>query len=307
MKTQTGFRTLHLAIALLLIFTGGALASCNATAEAEPRIAHTVTPQPIAVAPSATATSTTPPTVPPPVTPTTAPTATSTPTPSATLTPTATPTATPVPQCFERIPDTDNLLTIVTLTYGLSRDYEPQDLVKLDSQLPIAITLGYPTEIREPALQPLVDLINAMQADGLNPFIISGYRSYASQAIAYAKWKEKYPDTASILSARPGFSEHQLGTTVDFGSPELESIVGEDLEFHTYFYQTREGQWLAENAHRFGWTLSYPRDAFELTGFFYEPWHFRYVGVEMATALYEEDTFLTAYLLDTYPVPCIPE
>ncbi|MCO5183835.1 MAG: M15 family metallopeptidase [Anaerolineae bacterium] len=307
MKAKLDFRCFKLATALLLLCMSGTLIACNATVEAERSTAQTATPLPVTDTPSVTPTRTPPPTVPPPATPTTAATATPTPTPEATPTSTAIPTATPIPLCSERIPDADNLLTIVTLTYGISREYEPQDLVKIDSQLPFAVTLGYPTEIREPALQPLVDLIAAMQAEGLNPFIISGYRSYASQAIAYAKWKEKYPDTASILSARPGFSEHQLGTTVDFGSPELASIVGEEIEFHTYFYQTSEGKWLAENAHKYGWTLSYPRDAFELTGFFYEPWHYRYVGVELATMLHEEETFLTSYLLDTYPVPCIPE
>lgn len=306
MKAKLDFRCFKLA-ALLLLCMSGTLIACNATVEAERSTAQTATPLPVTDTPSVTPTRTPPPTVPPPATPTTAATATPTPTPEATPTPTATPTATPIPLCSERMPDANNLLTIVTLTYGISREYEPQDLVTIDSQLPFAVTLGYPTEVRESALQPLVDLIAAMQAEGLNPFIISGYRSYASQAIAYAKWKEKYPDTASILSARPGFSEHQLGTTVDFGSPELASIVGEEIEFHTYFYQTSEGKWLTENAHKYGWTLSYPRDAFELTGFFYEPWHYRYVGVELATMLHEEETFLTAYLFNTYPVPCIPE
>jgi len=149
-------------------------------------------------------------------------------------------------------------------------------------------------------------MVEDMQAAGLRLFIISGYRSYASQAIAWNKWLAREGDRGAIVSAPPGHSEHQLGTTVDFGSPELEEIVGEEIEFHTYFFRTREGLWLAENAPKYGFTLSYPRQAFDLTGFYYEPWHYRYVGVELATHLHQTGSFLTEYQLLTQEPPCIP-
>jgi D-alanyl-D-alanine carboxypeptidase len=150
-------------------------------------------------------------------------------------------------------------------------------------------------------------MIGDMEAAGLQPQVISGYRSYAAQAIAWAKWNESHPDTAAIVSAPPGHSEHQLGTTVDFGSPELPEIVGEeDIQFHTYFYKTSEGEWLLEHAHEYGFTLSYSREAFELTGLYYEPWHYRYVGRELATHLHDAGTTLTAYLLEQNPNPCLP-
>jgi len=250
-----------------------------------------------------------PPTLPPPPpTPTQIPTATLTPTPLATATATATPTATPVGACGQRLLSDYDLLATVTLTYSLSRDYAPGDLVKLSEYLPNSITLGYPTEVRKIMINPLVAMINDMLAAGLAPEIISGYRSYSAQAIAWDKWNRQYPERAHIISAPPGYSEHQLGTTIDFGSPELAEIIGEDLQFHTYFYQTSEGQWLLENAHRYGFTLSYPREAFDLTGFYYEPWHYRYVGVELATQLFEANQFLTQYQFERQPEPpCIPE
>lgn len=227
-------------------------------------------------------------------------------TPTITPSPSPTPTATPIGPCDARMPQ-DDLFTIVTQTYGLSRDYAPQDLVLLTDYLPVDVTLGYPTELRQVALAPLIQMIADMQNAGLQPWILSGYRSYSAQAISWEKWNREEPERAAILSARPGHSEHQLGTTLDFGSPELAGIVGiEDIEFHTYFYQTSEGIWLAENAHRYGFTLSYPRSAQELTGFFYEPWHYRYVGEEMATFLYESGTYLTEYQLINQPEPCIP-
>lgn len=228
-----------------------------------------------------------------------------------TVTPTATPlptaTATPIGSCASRIPE-DDLFSVVTLDYNLSRDYKPADLVPLSEWLPLNVTLGYPTEIRQVALQPLISMIEDMQADGLDPKIISGYRSYAAQAIAWNKWNEQYPDHASIISAPPGHSEHQLGTVVDFGSPELDEIVGqEDIEFHTLFYKTSEGAWLIENAYKYGFTLSYPLEAFELTGFYYEPWHYRYVGVDMAIKLRDLGMSLTEYQLLNHDQPCIPQ
>lgn len=232
-------------------------------------------------------------------------------TPSPTVVPTETPlptptwTSTPIGLCNDRVPSDENLLTLVTHEYGLSRDYTPGDLVPLADYFPVHITLGYPSEIRSIAIQPLVEMIAAMEATGLKPFIISGYRSYAAQAIAWAKWSEYNPDYAAGLSARPGHSEHQLGTTVDFGSPELEAVTGiEDIEFHTYFYMTSEGAWLGEHAHEYGFTMSYPPDTLEITGFYYEPWHFRYVGVELATQLKAEGNYLIAHLLENFPLPC---
>lgn len=259
---------------------------------------------------------TTPATLPPPATATAIPTATATAThtptatptatATATQTPTATPTATPVGPCSQRVP-ADSLLTLVTLTYSLSRDYAPQDLVLLTDHLPVEVTLGYPTELRQVALEPLQQMMQAMLDEGLQPRILSGYRSFSAQSIAWAKWNREEPERAHILSAPPGHSEHQLGTTLDFGSSELADIVGiPDIQFHTYFYQTSEGDWLLRNAHNYGFTLSYPLEAFELTGFYYEPWHYRYVGVELATELYETEQSLTAYLLEREPEPCIP-
>jgi D-alanyl-D-alanine carboxypeptidase len=150
-------------------------------------------------------------------------------------------------------------------------------------------------------------MIGDMLQYGLRPEIISGYRSYAAQSIAWSKWLEREPDRAAIISVPPGHSEHQLGTTLDFGSPELAEIIGEDdVDFHTYFYKTGEGEWLNRHAHEYGFSLSYPLEAIEITGFYYEPWHYRYIGVELATQLHDDGISLTQYLLEMYPAPCTP-
>jgi D-alanyl-D-alanine carboxypeptidase len=201
----------------------------------------------------------------------------------------------------------NGLTALVTAEYGLSRAYVPPDLVSLSGYLPLTVTLGYPTQVREIVAEPLLEMINDMHVAGLKPTIISGYRSYDAQAIAWTKWQDKHPDRASIISAPPGHSEHQLGTTIDFGSPELPALVGdEEIEFHTDFYLTSEGAWLSEHAHKYGFVLSYPRETFELTGMYYEPWHYRYVGQEMAAMLQDQGMSLISYLISTQPPPCIP-
>jgi len=208
----------------------------------------------------------------------------------------------------QRRPPDDDLLVLVSREYGLSRNYKPDDLVPLSDYFPPAVTLGYPTEVRYVIIEPLNQLVEAMQAAGLSPLIVSGFRDYAAQAIAREKWVEQYPEWAHNLSAPPGHSEHHLGTTVDFSSPDLPEMVGEDfIQFHPAFARTDEGAWLASNAHQFGFTMSYPADSMEETAFWYEPWHFRYVGVELATRLWERDLTLSEYLLEASGPPCIPE
>jgi zinc D-Ala-D-Ala carboxypeptidase len=301
-------------LTLLLLLT--LVPACQATGAAAPAPVAQVERTTVSTLPTVTETAVASPT---PTYTTNAPSATpsqtvaappATPTPRATTTHTPTPPFTPTPtpggDCRLRLPS-DDLFTIVTQTYGLSRHYAPQDLVPLADYLPQSVTMGLPNEVRGVIIEPLTRMVNDMIAAALRPTIISGYRSYSAQAIAYEKWAGQYPDHVNIISAPPGHSEHQLGTVVDFGSPELPEIVGDpDIEFHTYFYQTSEGRWLQANAHKYGFTLSYPREAFEITGFYYEPWHYRYVGVELATWLYENNQALTEYLLAHQPAPCVP-
>ena len=241
----------------------------------------------------------------PPPSTTPKPTSTKIPEPTATATVTTTPSPTPIGLCEDRNP-IDGKLALVTLEYGISRDYTPPDLVNLSDHMPVTVTLGYPSQIREIMIEPLSQMIIDMLDVGLQPQIISGYRSYASQAIAWNKWLEQVGDRASIVSAPPGHSEHQLGTTIDFGSPELALIVGDDdVKFHTYFYKTSESLWLVENAHKYGFTLSFTRETFEISGLYYEPWHYRYVGSEFATFLKDNETTLIQYFLENQEPPCI--
>ena len=199
---------------------------------------------------------------------------------------------------FRNVPD--DLLTIVTQQFYLPESYSPNNLVLLSDYFDSNVTLNKEIYVSNHVIEPLVQMINEMHRIGLNPSILSGYRSYEEQALAWHWWNSQYPDRAAILSAQPGKSEHQLGTTIDFGSPAMNHL------FHVDFGKTPEGKWLEANAHRYGFTLSYPKDTYDITGFKFEPWHFRFIGVDWATFLFENNLILTEWQIRNYPAPCIP-
>ena len=117
---------------------------------------------------------------------------------------------------------------------------------------------------------------NKMRADalksGINIYIVSGYRSYAVQKQIYNNYKLNDPNGADAYSARPGFSEHQTELAADLNSASASAR----------FENTKEYAWLAENAHKYGFILRYPKEKEWITGYIFEPWHWRYVGVKVA-------------------------
>jgi len=130
---------------------------------------------------------------------------------------------------------------------------------------------------------------NQMKADaakeGLKLTIVSGYRSYDYQMGLYNRYvKRDGKAAADTYSARPGHSEHQTGLAMDICSLEQS------------FENTAEGKWLAANAHKYGFILRYPKGKQHITGYIYEPWHFRYLGVDTATAVYNSGLCLEEYL-----------
>jgi zinc D-Ala-D-Ala carboxypeptidase len=137
----------------------------------------------------------------------------------------------------------------------------------------------------------LNDLFMAARQEGLSPVVTSAYRSYADQSQAFNYWVTQElrntPDlalaveNASRYSAPPGSSEHQLGTTLDINC-DLCSPFDDQDNRNIYLWDFLE--W---NAHRFGFVISYPRGVESLTGYRYEPWHIRYIGVDYATQLYD--------------------
>lgn len=115
----------------------------------------------------------------------------------------------------------------------------------------------------------------------------SGYRSANLQAVYFNSLaKSVGEEVANQSIARPGQSEHQTGLAVDI------SAVSRNCYLDTCFATTNEGRWLADNSYKYGFILRYPEDKVDITGYQYEPWHFRYVGIDLATALHDSDLTL---------------
>ena len=155
----------------------------------------------------------------------------------------------------------------------LPATHEPDDLVDLDRHAG-RLALSRPGHrLRAVMLPALFEMVDAAAREGVTLLVSSAYRSYDYQERLYGYWvRELGQAEAGRVSARPGTSEHQLGTVIDFGC-----ICDE-------FAHQPAGIWLREHAHRFGFSLSYPVGAEALTGYRYEPWHYRYLG-PAATAL----------------------
>jgi D-alanyl-D-alanine carboxypeptidase len=136
-------------------------------------------------------------------------------------------------------------------------------------------------QLRQEAAIAAADLATAMAEAGKGTLILnSGFRSYKNQQGLYSRTRDtRGLAVAEKLSARPGHSEHQLGLAADF------SVKGQGCVIMVCFGKTEAGIWLAENAHEFGFVLRYPKGYKPITGFQYEPWHFRYIGVELATEM----------------------
>ncbi|WP_438856238.1 M15 family metallopeptidase [Agromyces sp. M3QZ16-3] len=203
---------------------------------------------------------------------------TATPSPSASPTPTRpapTATSTPTPvDTFDKaarsIDDPASIWVVVDKLRPLNpADYEPADLVVV----PVPHT--WEPLMRAEAADAIVKMFAAASAEaGLSLASNSAYRSYSTQQGIY--------DGDDELTARPGFSEHQTGLTMDIG-PE-----SGNCSLDVCFADTPEGQWLRDNAYRFGFLLRYPADKVEVTGYQFEPWHFRYIGTDLSNEMHEK-------------------
>lgn len=183
------------------------------------------------------------------------------------------------------ISDGDYLLALVTKETALKSTYKPADLKPIPAYMFPARELY----LREEALANLIALWQAAEADGVILHILSAYRSYDYQAGLFQSYADRHGEKeANRFSARPGQSEHQLGTAVDFG--------GTAVDFKADFAQTPQGRWLAGNAHRFGFAMSYPEGKEDVTGYIFEPWHYRYIRVEEAEGWKASGVTLKEYL-----------
>lgn len=158
-----------------------------------------------------------------------------------------------------------NGILIANKSYGLPADYAPG---------------------LDPTTESQFNALSAAAAqEGLNIWLASGFRSYEYQSQIYNNYANLYgADTADTFSARPGYSEHQTGLAIDVNSID-DTFAG-----------TPEAIWLENHAHEYGFIIRYPKGKESITGYKYEPWHIRYLGVETATAVYKSGLTLEEYL-----------
>lgn len=159
-----------------------------------------------------------------------------------------------------------SLFYLIDKNHAVSSTYVPKDLVPLEKNKLFNINRA-DLSLRAEAYQSLTEMSSAAQKDGITLLVSSTYRSYEYQKNLFAHWVQVDGlEEAERESARPGTSQHQLGCAIDFGS------ITDD------FAETRMGKWIYENAADFGWSLSFPKEYEDITGYRWECWHFRYIG-----------------------------
>lgn len=171
-------------------------------------------------------------------------------------------------------------LILTNKYYKLSEDFNPGELVNLSGYYGLG-------SLVEESYNAFMDMHEAASEVGLRLYATSTYRDYDHQKRLYTNYAaNRGQKEADRFSARPGHSEHQTGLALDFIEP------GKSLR---EFENTDEFIWLQSNAHKFGFILRYPDNKEHITGYIYEPWHYRYVGQEVAKYIYENEITFDEY------------
>ncbi|MBO4320539.1 MAG: M15 family metallopeptidase [Treponema sp.] len=160
-----------------------------------------------------------------------------------------------------------SLYYLIDKKHFVGEDYVPKGLVKISQNSHYNVSRN-DLSLRPDVEKALTVMADAALEDGIKLMVSSTYRSYEYQKNLFARYvREDGEELASRYSAKPGTSQHQLGVAIDFGS------VTDD------FALTKMGKWLNQHSEEYGWSLSFPQDYEDVTGFMWECWHFRYVGV----------------------------
>ncbi|ARU63774.1 hypothetical protein CBW65_03770 [Tumebacillus avium] len=184
----------------------------------------------------------------------------------------------------------NSLTVLVNKQLGLPDDFQPSNLTD-DPNLPfLAGGGGEKRLMRGEVAAALKQLFAAAEKDGLYLSVASAYRSHATQTQLFNYYVQTQGETeARRYSAVPGHSEHETGLAVDVSGRDGKCAV-EDC-----FADLPEAKWLAKNSHKFGFVIRYPKGKESVTGYAYEPWHLRYLGVDTASAIYAKNTTMEEY------------
>lgn len=177
--------------------------------------------------------------------------------------------------------------TVLDTVFRLSSGYAPGDLVDTSQA-----GLNGSYFIRALAVEDLRGMFDAATSAGARLAVQSAYRSYQGQVLTFDSWVRQVGYGGALkTSARPGHSEHQLGTAIDF-----RTVGGASPWTYADWATTIEGAWLKANAWRFGWVMSYPEGTNAVSCYTYEPWHYRYVGRATAAAVHDAGVTLRQWL-----------
>lgn len=180
------------------------------------------------------------------------------------------------------ITNPENVLVLVNKEYNLPEGYAPNDLVRPAVRFSFGNEKIEKSLMRKEAAAALEKMFAAAAKDGIYLYAVSGYRSYNRQlAVFKNEMANSGKAKAQQAVATPGQSEHQTGLAMDISGKSVQFLLTESFE------NTKEGQWLAKHAHEYGFILRYPKGKENITGYQYEPWHFRYVGVKAANIIYK--------------------
>ncbi len=183
---------------------------------------------------------------------------------------------------IKEIKEPNDLIVLVNKNNILPKDYTPNDLRLINNRY--AFDNKY---LREEAAIAFENLSADASSLGYKIIATSTYRDYEYQGKLFNEYtNSKGLDYALLCSAKPGHSEHQTGLAVD--------VEGSNGNYDD-FEKSIEFNWMKENAHKYGFILRYPKGKEHITGFKYEPWHYRYVGIEHATNIYNKNITLEEY------------
>ena len=175
------------------------------------------------------------------------------------------------------------IYTLVNKFYYLEENYVPDDLVNVEGKY-----ARDNAQLNKIAYENFIKMADAMSNLGMTIKVTTGYRSYSFQSTLYNNYvKADGVKNADTYSARPGYSEHQLGYSADVTNAK-------NVSFRE-FENTNEYNWLKDNAHKYGFILRFPKEKEYITGYMFESWHYRYVGVDIATYIYENDLTYEEY------------
>ena len=180
----------------------------------------------------------------------------------------------------KQIKNVDDLYVLANKANYFPEDFKPKDLVVPD--IPFSFSGENEKKyLQKPAADALTLLIRAAAEEGISISGVSGYRSIARQKVIYKYNVDNYGQAhADKYSAKPTYSEHHTGLCMDVSSASVNFGLVEA------YGDTKEGKWLAANAHKYGYVIRYPKGKESITGYSYEPWHIRYLGVDLASYLY---------------------